>query len=241
MMLFISDLHLCEQRPAPARRFVRFLEQEARGADALYILGDLFEVWLGDDDTSDFHREITRALHACVQGGTPVFVMHGNRDFLIGAEFEQQSGCRLLSDPSIIDVDGMPALIMHGDTLCTDDIEYHEFRVTVRDVEWQRQFLAKPLQQRREIARHLRDESQIRTRAKPEQIMDVNQQTVERVMREHHISLLIHGHTHRPALHDFMLDGKPARRIVLGDWYEQGSVLTHDARDFMLSPLPFRP
>ena len=136
---------------------------------------------------------------------------------------------------------GMPVLIMHGDTLCTDDIEYQAFRVTVRDAEWQRQFLAKPLQQRREIARHLRDESQIRTSTKSEQIMDVNQQTVERVMREHHISLLIHGHTHRPALHDFMLDGKPARRIVLGDWYEQGSALTHDARGFMLSPLPFRP
>lgn len=241
MILFISDLHLCEQRPAPARRFIRFLQQEARGADALYILGDLFEVWLGDDDTSDFHREITHALHACVQGGTPVFVMHGNRDFLIGAEFEQQSGCRLLPDPSVIDVDGMSALIMHGDTLCTDDIEYQEFRVTVRDAQWQRQFLAKPLQQRREIARHLRDESQIRTRVKPEQIMDVNQQTVERVMREYHISLLIHGHTHRPALHDFMLDGKPARRIVLGDWYEQGSALTHDARGFTLSRLPFHP
>ncbi|MDO9371329.1 MAG: UDP-2,3-diacylglucosamine diphosphatase [Gammaproteobacteria bacterium] len=241
MMLFISDLHLCEQRPAPAQRFIRFLEQEARGADVLYILGDLFEVWLGDDDTSDFHRTITHALHACAQGGTQVFVMHGNRDFLIGAEFEQQSGCRLLPDPSVIDVDGMPALIMHGDTLCTDDIEYQEFRVTVRDAEWQRQFLAKPLQQRREIARHLRDESQIRTRVKSEQIMDVNQQTVERVMREHHISLLIHGHTHRPALHDFMLDGKPARRIVLGDWYEQGSVLTHEARGFTLNPLPFRP
>ena len=207
----------------------------------LYILGDLFEAWLGDDDTSDFHREITTALHTCVQGGTPVFVMHGNRDFLIGAEFEKQSGCRLLPDPSVIDVGGMPVLIMHGDTLCTDDIEYQEFRITVRDAEWQRQFLTKPLQQRREIARHLRDESQIRTRAKSEQIMDVNQQTVERVMREHHISLLIHGHTHRPALHDFILDGKPARRIVLGDWYEQGSVLTHDARGFMLSPLPFRP
>ncbi len=241
MMLFISDLHLYEQRPAAAQRFIRFLEQEARDADVLYILGDLFEVWLGDDDTSDFHRAITHALNACVQGGTPVLMMHGNRDFLIGAEFEQQSGCRLLPDPSVIDVDGMSALIMHGDTLCTDDIEYQEFRVTVRDAEWQRRFLAKPLQQRREIARHLRDESQIRTRAKPEQIMDVNQQAVERVMREHHISLLIHGHTHRPALHDFILDGKPARRIVLGDWYEQGSVLTHDARGFMLSPLPFRP
>ncbi|MDP1707981.1 MAG: UDP-2,3-diacylglucosamine diphosphatase [Gammaproteobacteria bacterium] len=240
MTLFISDLHLCEQRPVPARRFIRFLEQDARNAGPLYILGDLFEAWLGDDDTSDFHSEITQALHACVSKGTPVFLLHGNRDFLIGTEFERHTGCRLLPDPSVIDLDGIPALIMHGDTLCTDDLEYQEFRVTVRDPQWQQKFLAQPLSQRREIAQHLRDESQMRTREKPEQIMDVNQQTVEHVMRDHHVNLMIHGHTHRPAMHDFTLDGEPVRRIVLGDWYEQGSVLTHDAHGFMLSQLPFR-
>jgi UDP-2,3-diacylglucosamine hydrolase len=239
MTLFISDLHLCEQRPAPAWRFLRFLEQDACDAGTLYILGDLFEAWLGDDDRSDFHREITQALHVCVSQGTPIFMLHGNRDFLIGTEFERQTGCQLLPDPSVIDLDGMPALIMHGDTLCTDDLEYQEFRVTVRDPQWQQKFLAQPLSQRREIARHLRDESQMRTREKPEQIMDVNQQTVEHVMRDHHVKLLIHGHTHRPAMHDFTLDGEPVRRIVLGDWYEQGSVLTHDAHGFMLGQLPF--
>jgi len=239
MTLFISDLHLCEQRPAAAQRFIEFLRQDACYADALYILGDLFEAWLGDDDTSDFHQKITHALHDCVSRGTPVFLLHGNRDFLISKEFERQSGCRLLPDPSVISLGDTPALIMHGDTLCTDDIEYQEFRATVRDPQWQQKFLAQSLPQRREVARHLRDESKMRTREKPEQIMDANQQAIERVMRDHHINLLIHGHTHRPATHDFMLDGEPARRIVLGDWYEQGSVLTHDTHGFMLSRLPF--
>ena len=241
MTLFISDLHLCEQRPAAAQRFIEFLRQDACDADALYILGDLFEAWLGDDDDSDFHQNITHALHACVSRGTPVFLLHGNRDFLIGTEFERQSGCRLLPDPSVITLGDLPALIMHGDTLCTDDIEYQEFRVTVRDPQWQQKFLAQPLPQRREVARHLRDESKMRTREKSEQIMDANQQAVERVMREHHIKLLIHGHTHRPAMHDFTLEGEPVRRIVLGDWYEQGSVLTHDSHGFILSRLPFSP
>jgi UDP-2,3-diacylglucosamine hydrolase len=201
------------------------LHQRAAHAAALYMLGDLFEVWLGDDDPDPAHPPVLNALHS-LSASVPVYFMHGNRDFLIGATFAQRSGCRLLADPTLIDLDGTPTLLLHGDTLCTDDIAYQDFRRMVRDPAWQRQFLALPIAERAALAANARAESRRQTGAKAEYIMDANPRAVESVMREQGVRRMIHGHTHRPAIHDFDLDGSPARRIVLGDWYEQGSVLS---------------
>ncbi len=238
MTLFISDLHLCAERPAITQLFIEFLAQQARGCDALYILGDLFETWLGDDDDAPDSARIISALRALRDGGTMIYFMRGNRDFLIGEKFAALSGCRLLPDPSVIDLNGVPTLLMHGDTLCTDDAGYQRFRRLVRNRCSQWLFLKLPLALRRRIARHLRAQSMSRTRGKPPAIMDVNAHSVAAVMRQHRVTRLIHGHTHRPAVHDFELDGKPAQRIVLGDWYTQGSVLRCDARGLQLTTLP---
>jgi UDP-2,3-diacylglucosamine hydrolase len=224
--LFISDLHLCAQRPAVMDMFLAFLRDRALHADALYILGDLFEYWIGDDAADDGEfAAILAGLRAVTQHGTPVYIMHGNRDFLIGAGFEKATGCRLLPDPSTITLYGEPVLLMHGDTLCTDDVAYQNFRRLVRDPQWIAGFLAKSREERNALVRNLRATSKAAMAEKPPEIMDVNALTVEAVMREHRIRHLIHGHTHRPAQHKFSLDGQPARRTVLGDWYEHGSVL----------------
>lgn len=223
--LFISDLHLDPERPAITALFLEFLENRAPGADALYILGDLFEAWIGDDDASPMNRAVAAGLRACAAGGTPVFVMHGNRDFLMGASFASQAGCTLLADPACIDLYGTPTLLMHGDLLCTDDTEYLAFRKRVRSEQWQAELLSKPLEVRRQIAADLRQRSREMTGGKPEAIMDVNQQAVLDAMGSHRVRRLIHGHTHRPAIHEFSIAGQSAQRMVLGDWYEQGSVL----------------
>lgn len=223
--LFISDLHLSEERPETTALFLAFLRTHAREAQALYILGDLFEVWLGDDGILPGYEVVLDEIHTLAASGIPVFVMHGNRDFLMGDGFARRSGSRLIPDPAIIDLNGERTLLMHGDTLCTDDIEYQQFRNQVRNPETQRQFLKLPLEQRITVAKHYRTESRERSRYKPEEIMDVNPQAVMEAMRVHHVRLLIHGHTHRPAIHTLDLDGHPARRIVLGDWHEYGSVL----------------
>ncbi|MGA7802826.1 MAG: UDP-2,3-diacylglucosamine diphosphatase [Gammaproteobacteria bacterium] len=225
---FISDLHLDPGRPAITGLFLDFLAGPARSCQTLYILGDLFEAWVGDDDQSPTLQPVLDGLHACTAAGLPVFVMTGNRDFLIGDGFAARTGCRLLSDPTIIDLYGEPTLLMHGDTLCTDDREYQQFRQLVRDPAWQREFLAKPLDERRRMAAGLRETSRQRIAHKPAQIMDVNGNAVLSALREHGVRRLIHGHTHRPATHEFDLDGAAATRIVLGDWYEQGSVLWCD-------------
>lgn len=206
-------------------------------SEALYILGDLFEAWLGDDDDDAHNRRVTAALCEAGAGGLPIYIMHGNRDFLMGPLFERHSGCRLIADPVLITLYGEPTLLMHGDTLCTQDSEYQAVRLQVRNPVWQQAFLALPLSERRTLAQQYRAESRAKTRNKPEFIMDVDQTTVERVMREHGVRRLIHGHTHRPALHDFMLDSREARRIVLGDWYEQGSALRCDSEGCKLSAL----
>ena len=223
--LFIADLHLDPERPETTRLFLDFLARRACQTDALYILGDLFEAWVGDDDDTPMNRDVIRALRACAESGTPVFIMHGNRDFLLGEEFARQSNCTLLADPAIIDLYGTPTLLMHGDLLCTDDTEYLQFREMVRDPRWQSEMLSRPLEERRRLAADMRRTSREQTGGKPESIMDVNPGVVTAIMRDKQVTRLIHGHTHRPAIHDPGIPGKMAQRIVLGDWYMRGSVL----------------
>ena len=223
--LFISDLHLDQDRPAITGLFFEFLENTAPTADGLYILGDLFEVWLGDDDDSDFNRSIRDAIRQLSSTGTPVYFMHGNRDFLVGSRFAEQTGVTLLNEPHLLDLYGTTTLLMHGDSLCIDDLKYMAFRNKVRSREWQQEFLSLSLDERNRIVRGLREESREETAQKPVEILDVNLQQVEKTMREYGVVQMIHGHTHRPDTHHFELDGKPATRIVLGDWGPQGSVL----------------
>jgi UDP-2,3-diacylglucosamine hydrolase len=227
--LFISDLHLDPERPAVTELFLDFLTRRAVSSEAVYILGDLFEAWIGDDDTEPMNLAVCDTLKACVTAGTPVSVMHGNRDFLLGDRFAEQSGCIMLDDPTRIDLYGTPTLLMHGDLLCTDDTGYLAFRKMVRDPDWQQALMEKSLDERRQMAREMRVSSREQTSGKPEAIMDVNNDAVMRVMTENHVQRLIHGHTHRPAIHDLEVAGQPAQRIVLGDWYEQGSVLVCSA------------
>ena len=236
--LFISDLHLDPERPAVTKLFLEFLATRAREADAVYILGDLFEAWIGDDDASALNLEVTEGMRACVAAGTPIFVMHGNRDFLLGERFARQSGCSLLPDPARIDLYGTPTLLMHGDLLCTDDTEYLAFRDTVRDRDWQAELLARPLEVRREMAAEMRRNSREKTAGKPESIMDVNPLAVQDTMTQHGVVQLIHGHTHRPGVHTLDIAGQVARRYVLGDWYDQGSLLDCDREGCRLHSLP---
>jgi UDP-2,3-diacylglucosamine hydrolase len=223
--LFISDLHLDPERPAITELFLDLLNTRACNTDAIYILGDLFEAWIGDDDHSPMNQAVCKGLGDCASTGTPVFVMHGNRDFLLGEEFAKACSCTLLDDPALIDLYGTPTLLMHGDMLCTDDTEYMSFRRMVRDPQWQAELLSKSLQERRMIASDMRNQSRQQTGGKPESIMDVNDDAVRDVMSTYNVQRLIHGHTHRPAVHDLLLADMPAQRIVLGDWYEQGSLL----------------
>lgn len=232
-VLFISDLHLALQRPAVTRAFLAFLQGEARSAEALYILGDFFEVWVGDDDDAPFADEILAPLRA-LAGSVPCFFMRGNRDFLAGEDFARRSGCTLLPDPTVIDLHGRPALLMHGDSLCTRDEAYMAFRRQARDPAWQQQLLAQPLTARRALAQQLREQSQAMTALKAEDIMDVTPEEVDAAMRAHGVDLLIHGHTHRPAVHVV-----PAgRRIVLGDWCEQGWLLRATPGELQLVSFP---
>ena len=224
--LFISDLHLDESRPHIVELFVKLLEGPARDARALYILGDLFESWIGDDDDASLAAQVAGATSALRDSGVPVYFMHGNRDFLLGEDYAARSGMTLLADPALIDVDGERTLLMHGDTLCSDDVEYQKFRAMVRDPRWQQQFVARPLAERRAFAAQARGESRKHTATTRPEIMDVNAHAVADAMRAHGVRRLIHGHTHRPATHRFELDGHPAQRIVLGDWYDQDSFLS---------------
>jgi len=227
--LFISDLHLTDQRPRITELFIKFLNKINEKCEALYILGDLFESWLGDDCILPEYQSAIQALQRATQKSLPVFIQHGNRDFLLGEDFAQQTGARLLPEALIIDLHGTATLIMHGDTLCTDDIEYQKFRTMVRDPAWQLEVLQKTPQQRIELAKKFRETSKTEIAAKADDIMDVNQNTVESILQEENIQQLIHGHTHRPAIHDFTINNKNCKRIVLGDWYEQSSVLKCDA------------
>jgi UDP-2,3-diacylglucosamine hydrolase len=235
-ILFISDLHLDPSRPEITALFLRFLQQEQSRAQALYILGDLFEAWIGDDAIPE-GEPVTTALRQFSKR-VPSYFMHGNRDFLVGERFAELTGLELLPDPTVVDLAGTPTLLMHGDSLCIDDHEYQQFRSMVRNPEWQTAFLAMPIEQRIQMARQARSESGERNQQIDDYLMDVNQQAVETEMQRHDVRQLIHGHTHRPAIHRFESDGQQRTRVVLGDWYEQGSVLRIDADGLDLSELP---
>ena len=239
--LFVSDLHLDALEPAAAAQFIAFLEQRAAGAEALYILGDLFESWIGDDEQDACSRGVCEALRGLAASGVPCYVMHGNRDFLLQRGFEQLSGTRLLGDPVIVESYGERVLLTHGDALCTADRSYQNLRSLVRNERWQRRFLALPLTVRRLRAQLARDGSRRHTGNTAAYIMDVDQGAVAAAMRACGTRVLIHGHTHRPAVHEFELDGAPVRRIVLGAWHEHGSCLSWDEKGFRLEELPRGP
>ena len=226
--LFISDLHLEAKRPDITRAFLRLLETRAPSFDELYILGDFFEVWLGDDTIDELGREVVRALSQLSSQGTRVYLMHGNRDFLLGRRFCRAAGCTLLNDPTVVKLNGEPVLLMHGDSLCTDDLEYMRMRRWLRTPASRLLLRNLPKRTRYKLGRKLRDESQSRTRMKAADITDVNLGAVAHIMREKGVKTHIHGHTHRPAIHDLMIDGASAERIVLGDWDQAGWALEVD-------------
>src|SRR5262245_21200332 len=235
--LFISDLHVDAEHPEISRQFLAFLAGPASQAEALYILGDLFEVWIGDDDPEPEKRRVVAGLRELTASGVPCYVMHGNRDFLLGERFCAETACQLLEDPTVIHQNGERVLTMHGDALCTDDHSYQKLRAMVRDPGWQKMFLALSHDQRRRLAEEARAGSKEHIAQAMTSIMDVNQYAVETAMRGAGVHLLLHGHTHRPNVHRFDLDGTPAARIVLGDWHEQGSVLRWNEAGFELSAL----
>lgn len=218
--LFISDLHLEESRPDITGAFLAFLEQKAAGAEQLYILGDFFEAWIGDDERTPLQEKVAAALRKVRDGGTEIFLMHGNRDFLIGEDFCDRAGATLLEDPCVIDLYGTPTLLMHGDSLCTADEEYQKFRANMRNPQWQKMILQRPLKDRQQMARQLREISMAKNQGKEEFIMDVTPEEVVRELEAYGVQRMIHGHTHRPAEHALTANGQPAKRIVLGDWAE---------------------
>jgi UDP-2,3-diacylglucosamine hydrolase len=236
--LFASDLHLDSESPWAIDAFVAFLQGPARHADALYLLGDLFEVWVGDDDDNPDNARTCDAIAALTRSGVPVYVIHGNRDFLLGAAFERRTGARLLPDPVTIDLHGVPTLLSHGDVFCTEDLSYQELRSIVRTPEWQRRFLALPLSARRTLASAARAGSKAHTQRTIPTIMDVNTDAVLRAFRATGTQRLIHGHTHRPAIHPTVVDGVNAERVVLAPWYEAASCLSIDANGLREVPLP---
>jgi len=237
--LFIADLHLSTEEPAITAGFLRLLEGEARTAEALYILGDLFEAWIGDDDPNPLHAAIAAAIRALVESGVPCYFIHGNRDFLIGKRFARQSGMTLLPAEKVLTLYGERVLIMHGDTLCTDDVGYQRFRAKVQQRWLQTLFLSLPLFIRQRIAAKMRAGSKASNQTKSDAIMDVNQQAVSEVMRQHHVRHLIHWHTHRPAIHDLQIEGHPARRYVLGAWHQEGSMIKASENGIELLFFPF--
>ncbi|MFY2764119.1 UDP-2,3-diacylglucosamine diphosphatase [Arenimonas sp. MALMAid1274] len=236
-VLLVSDLHLDPSRPAITQQFLSLLAGEARQAEALYILGDLFEAWVGDDDPGEPGAAVCAGLRALVESGVPVYLMRGNRDFLYGQGIRERSGVQLLPDPCVVSLAGHPTLLMHGDLLCTDDTAYQAFRRQVRDPAWQSTFLSQPLAARQAFAAQARAASQQHQAGVSEAITDVNPDAVQALMHTYGVDRLIHGHTHRPAVHRLQLDDRPATRIVLGDWYEQGSVLRVQAEGIALSRL----
>lgn len=235
--LFVSDVHLTSAAPAAIEQFVDFLAREARGAHALYVLGDLFEVWVGDDDTDALGERVCAALRSLCAAGTAVFVLHGNRDFLLGAGFSRRSGAYLLPDPSLIEIAGEPVLVSHGDALCIDDHPYQQLRSIVRARVWQQRFLDLPLQARIALADRARAGSRAHTSRTVPVLMDVNAQAVEAAFRASGARRLVHGHTHRPGIHPLIVDGRPVHRLVLGAWYEQGSYLECAAGRWQLREL----
>lgn len=223
--IFISDLHLSNQRTDASRLFGQFARSLGRNAEAIYILGDLFDAWIGDDASAPLVTQDLGTLRELTSRGIPIYVMVGNRDFLMGEGFETATGCQLIEDPMVVNLYGVRTVLTHGDTLCTEDTEYQAFRRQVRDPAWQRAFLAAPPQTRLATAQKLRDESIRRTGAKEAYIMDVTHEAVEALFREYDAQWMIHGHTHRPEVHEFVVNGTPATRYVLGDWHDKTHVL----------------
>ena len=229
--LFISDLHLTEERPEANERFIAFLEEKARDAEALYILGDFFEYWIGDDDLAEpFNAVIAGLLQDISKKGVQVRLMHGNRDFLIGESFCTATGAKLLDDPVVESIQGEKTLLMHGDTLCTDDVEYQAWRRRARDPAFQAGFLAKSLPERRQAMLQMREKSKEVVQGKTAEIMDVNDDAVREALRRHGVRRLIHGHTHRPGRHALEVDGKRCERWVLPDWYGRGGYVEVDRK-----------
>lgn len=240
--LIVSDLHLDASRPRITELFLDFLRGPAREAEALYILGDLFEAWVGDDADDALAEQVRGGLRELVDSGVPVWAMRGNRDFLLGPRFTEETGVGLLPDPCVVILDGEPTLLMHGDLLCTDDAGYQAFRRQVREPGWSETFLAQPLDARRAFAAKARaasgeHQSSLKAQGQLDEITDANADAVAETMARFGVRRLIHGHTHRPAIHSLDVAGRPARRLVLGDWYEHGSVLRLDADGASLSNL----
>jgi len=235
--LFVSDVHLDGSAPEAIEQFLDFLDVHARHAEGLYILGDLFETWVGDDDADPAKARVCAALTDLTAAGVAAFIIHGNRDFLLGREFCRRTGCELLIDPTIVELDGERVLLTHGDALCTDDRAYQALRSTVRARDWQRRFLGLPLAARERLAHQARAGSQAHTARVVPQIMDVNAHAVATSFRALAVRRMIHGHTHRPAIHDDLIDGERVQRIVLGAWYEQGSYLWYERGRYELREL----
>jgi UDP-2,3-diacylglucosamine hydrolase len=235
--LFVSDLHLDAAWPRAIEQFLGFLDTAAPTAEALYVLGDLFEAWIGDDDPDPHRARVCEGLQRLTQRGVACYVMHGNRDFLLHSGFAARTGCQLLRDPTVIDLYGEAVLLTHGDALCTRDRAYQHLRAIVRRPRWQRRFLRLSMATRRALAEAARAGSRAHTGMQPGEIMDVTEGAVAAAMRACGTRLLIHGHTHRPAIHELELDGLSARRIVLGAWYEQGSCLVWDRAGYRLEQL----
>ena len=236
--LFVSDVHLDADAPAAIEQFVDFLKVQGSAAEALYILGDLFESWIGDDDADPAKARVCAALRELTAMRVATFVIHGNRDFLLGRDFCQRTGCELLPDPIIVELDAERVLLTHGDALCTDDHAYQQLRSTVRTEDWQRRFLELPLAARATLAQQARAGSQAHIARVVPQIMDVNVGAVEKAFRVLEVRRMIHGHTHRPDIHKSLIDGEAAQRIVLGAWYEQGSYLWYERGRYELRGLP---
>lgn len=237
--LFIADLHLHTEEPAITAGFLHFLDGVAREAGALYILGDLFEAWIGDDDPNPLHQRVAAALRALVDSGVPCYFIHGNRDFLLGKRFARESGMQLLPQEKVLELYGRKVLIMHGDTLCTDDAGYQAFRAKVHQPWLQTLFLALPLFIRHRVAAKMRADSRAANSSKSLAIMDVNQQAVIEAMEKHRVQWLIHGHTHRPAVHQLTANEAPAFRAVLGAWHSEGSMIRVSESDVELVQFPF--
>lgn len=238
LRLFASDLHLRPERPDLTGAFLAFLLEKAPGADELYLLGDIFEAWIGDDAPMPGLEGVYVALAELSSGGTRLFFQHGNRDFLVGKGLMAQIRAEMLPEQHRIEHPHGPVLLMHGDQLCTDDHEYQAFRAQVRDPDWQGQFLSQPVEQRMAIARQLREASKARGMEKADEIMDVNPQAVKQAMQDAGVELLIHGHTHRPAIHQNQISEGIGTRIVLGDWDRLGWYLKLDDSGFELIDFP---
>lgn len=237
--LFISDLHLTPERPLPVQLFYRFIAEIAASAQALYILGDFFEAWVGDDSlAAPFNQNIASALKSLSEQGVAVFFLPGNRDFLIGSAFAEAAGLKRLADPTEISLFGVPTLLAHGDQFCTDDTAYQAFRAQVRDPAWQQQFLAQPLPQRHALAKSLRERSEHAKADKKPDIMDVNSAAIAQALANSPVARIIHGHTHRPAHHEHRLNGQICDRWVLPDWYENAGYLSCDALGCRLLAFP---